>query len=610
MPSEQVKLTKALHQGAAHRLRPRTVVAVVAFAWGLAWQADRRRLTIVAVLGMTQSFGLGAGLLALRAALGGGLSGNISGVRLSAMAGGLLVMAVVGLVSAGAELVSTMQQQVLALKTNALACDRVTEAVAEVELRTFEVTSFHDRVEQAVWAARDFTSHLVAMTMMMVTTALRLLGVIGAVVIMTWWLLPVLVVATVPMIRVALQRQRGDFALRTSLLENRRLRDYLLHLLTGRDTAKEIRAFDLSGTLRSRLAMEYATAIEAERRFSYAFLWREIRARAVGALIVAGVVAAVLVLVQAGQITVATAIAALGGAYLLSGQLTALAGLSGMLGSPILFVETMQRFLGDTPTRPAVPDQVEPFTTLAAEHVDFSYPASTAPALNDVTVELRAGQVVALVGANGSGKTTLAKILTGLYRPDAGTLRWNGELLADPARLRAVATVLFQDFARYKLTAADNIGLGRPDHLCDHSGIERAAKTAGAHGFLAALPRGYDTVLSTEFSDGVDLSTGQWQRLALARAYFRDAPFIVLDEPTAALDPKAEADLFAHIRRLYRGRTMLLITHRFASIRDADHIYVMDHGRIIEHGTHAELMARDGTYTDLFLTQAAAYLDP
>jgi ATP-binding cassette subfamily B protein len=226
-----------------------------------------------------------------------------------------------------------------------------------------------------------------------------------------------------------------------------------------------------------------------------------------------------------------------------------------------------------------------------------------------VSIEVKAGEVIALVGENGSGKTTLAKILTGLYQPDHGTLLWDGQALDDPARLRAISTVLFQDFARYKLTATDNIGFGRPQQLHNTNAIINAATRAGAHRFLNTLPHQYNTVLSTEFTDGVDLSIGQWQRLALARAYFRDAPFIVLDEPTAALDPQAEADLFAHLRNLYAGRTVLLITHRFSSVRHADRIYVLSHGRVTEQGTHHQLIAQHGTYAHMFLTQATAYLD-
>jgi ATP-binding cassette subfamily B protein len=229
-----------------------------------------------------------------------------------------------------------------------------------------------------------------------------------------------------------------------------------------------------------------------------------------------------------------------------------------------------------------------------------------------VSIELRAGQVVALVGENGSGKTTLAKLLGGLYAPTSGTVRWDAvdASTVDPDALRRLVTVVFQDFARYNFTAADNIGLGDVDRLGDRPGIEAAADRAGADRMVRRLPDGYDSVLGREFDTGQDLSTGQWQRIAIARAFFRDAPVVVLDEPTASLDARAEHELFDRIRRLLRGRTVLLVSHRFSTVRSADRIYVLHRGRVTEEGSHDELMAADGTYAELFRLQAAAFLSP
>jgi ATP-binding cassette subfamily B protein len=419
----------------------------------------------------------------------------------------------------------------------------------------------------------------------------------------------VLLLAALPAIRVTVARQRGDFALQLALMENGRARSYLTSLLTGRDAAKEVRAFDLAEMLRARLADRFAQALEQRRCFERDYLARQIRARLAGDLTLAATVAAIVALASTGRLDVASAITTLGATVLLSGQLQGVSGTISSMGSMLLSLDALRGFVTTAP--PAAPaPKVATFTTLSTHKVSFTYPAATRPALADISLTVHAGEVIALVGANGSGKTTLAKVLTGLYRPDTGTLMWDGEPLDDPARLRAASTVLFQDFARYKLSATDNIGFGRPGRIDDTAAIIDAAQRAGAHAFLDALPAQYDTVLSTEFTDGADLSLGQWQRLALARAYFRDAPFLVLDEPTAALDPQAEADLFAHMRELYADRTVLLITHRFSSVRHADRIYVLADGRIIEEGTHEHLMTRQGAYAHLFLTQASAYLDP
>jgi ATP-binding cassette subfamily B protein len=238
--------------------------------------------------------------------------------------------------------------------------------------------------------------------------------------------------------------------------------------------------------------------------------------------------------------------------------------------------------------------------------VTFSYPDATRATLADVTLELRAGEVVALVGENGSGKTTLAKLLAGLYRPDGGTIAWDG-IDARDLDVRDAVAVLFQDYAAFLLTVRENIGFGRIERIDDFAAILEAARRAGEHGFVSEWERGYDVVLGPVFLGGREISMGQWQRIALARAFFRDAPVVILDEPTAALDARAEHDLFSRIRELFAGRGVLLISHRFSSVRNADRIYVLHDGRIVECGTHAELLRRGGRYAELFALQASAY---
>jgi ABC-type multidrug transport system fused ATPase/permease subunit len=226
-----------------------------------------------------------------------------------------------------------------------------------------------------------------------------------------------------------------------------------------------------------------------------------------------------------------------------------------------------------------------------------------------VTLHIERGQIVALVGENGSGKSTLAKLIAGLYHPDTGTVRWDDVDLStvDPRHAWDRVALLLQDFVHWPLTAGQNITIGRHDHPRPDTALPAAAHAAGADELIAELPRGYHTFLSRVFTGGHEISGGQWQRLAAARAFYRDTPLLICDEPTAALDARAEHALYTRLRTLAAGRTVILITHRLASVRHADHIWVLHHGRVEDHGTHDQLLARGGRYAELFTLQAAAY---
>jgi ATP-binding cassette, subfamily B, bacterial len=256
--------------------------------------------------------------------------------------------------------------------------------------------------------------------------------------------------------------------------------------------------------------------------------------------------------------------------------------------------------------RPGGQPVPRPFRRIVADRVTFRYPGCAEPALREVSIEIAEGEVVALVGENGSGKTTLAKVVAGLYQPESGQLRWDGVPAAeiDGDQLRDQIAVIAQDHANWPLTAQHNITMGRP---LEEARLSAAAAAAGADSVIGALSHGYRTLLAREFKDGAELSGGQWQRVAVARGFYRSAPLLIMDEPTAALDARAEYALFSSVRAHTRGRSVLIITHRLASVRQADRIYVLHDGRVTEQGGHAELMAAGGRYAELYTLQASQY---
>jgi ATP-binding cassette, subfamily B, bacterial len=328
--------------------------------------------------------------------------------------------------------------------------------------------------------------------------------------------------------------------------------------------------------------------------------------------VLVGTLSIALILAGRGTITIGDAAVVVVGLQQLNNRLQSTGAAISGVHEGITFLRDFERFRDSLPEiRAARPDGMPPARPelLTVDRVGYRYPGSDRDAVRSVSFDLRRGQIMAVVGANGSGKSTLAKMLCGLLPPTRGVVAWDGVDLAscDPSRVREAIAPVFQDFSRFMLPIRHVIGLGDVDRIDDEPAIRAAADRAGVRDLIDALPGGLDARLGKTFTGGTDVSTGQWQRLAIARAYLRDASVIVLDEPSASLDPKAEAALFDLLHELYDDRIVVFVSHRFATVRSADVVLVLDQGDVVETGSHDELMSRGGLYRDLFELQASRY---
>jgi ATP-binding cassette subfamily B protein len=577
----------------------------------LAWRAGRRELIAMLVVQLLTVVGIVVLALVTRELLSDVLAADQSDDGVEALVPELLL--VVGITAALGvmQAIQVHRQRLLAELCSRYGEDRVLAVTGSVELALFDDPDFHDLVERALVAVRRLPTVVNGLT-----GVLRgLAGGVGAVVALLALapeFVPVVAIVLVPVWLAGRRRGRAFHRFARSLTPADRERRYMTDLLSKRGPANEVRAFGLGGFLRARHAGLWDRRLAALRSVADRELLVTIAAGICASLVIGGTLLGLFAWALAGHVSLADAGAAALTVAFLGQRVTGASAGASNLSESALFIDDYLALVEAAPAprdAPADPSpRREPFR-VAAEQVTFSYAGARGPALHGVSLAIEPGEVVALVGENGSGKTTLAKLLAALYVPDGGRVMHGGVDTASGDRdaLRDGVALIFQDFMRYQLPARENIGLGQASRLADEDAIRRAARAAGVEGALAALPDDFDTMLGPAFAGGTDLSLGQWQRVALARAIFRDAPFVILDEPTAALDARAEAELFADVRELLAGRSVLLISHRFSTVRGADRIHVMHGGEIVESGTHDELVDHGGRYAELFGMQAAPY---
>jgi len=544
--------------------------------------------------------------------LGGSLADWAGSGRLDTL-GGLIAIELT--LAIGADLLgrtSSLVDSLLSERYSNFASVRLMEHATTLDLEQFESSDQQDRLERA---RRQVTGRTTLLTQVFgqAQDALTVLSLAAGLLVYAPWLIGLIFLALLPAFVGEVHFNAQGYRLNYFRTPERRQLDYIRYLGSSVETAKEIKLFGLGSFLVGRFRT-FADHMYADNR------QLAIRRAAWGALFAAlGTCAYYLAYALIVWRTVQGEFS-IGDLSFLAGSFLRLRGLlEGLLlgfsqiAGQALYLEDLFSFFDVRPSI-ASPPNPRPFpqpirSGIAFENVGFRYPDSEQWAVRHLNLTLEAGEIVALVGENGAGKTTIVKLLARLYDPTEGRILLDGHDLRDYDLddLRGHIGVIFQDFVRFHFTAGENIGAGRIEASDDRDRIRHAAERSLADRVVAGLPRGYDQSLGKRFNEGSDLSGGEWQKIAIARAYMRDADVLILDEPTAALDARAEYEVFQRFRDLSRGKTAILISHRFSTVRMADRILVLENGRVAESGAHEDLVASGGRYAELFELQASGY---
>ncbi|MEV6332632.1 ATP-binding cassette domain-containing protein [Streptomyces sp. NPDC051909] len=579
---------------------PRTLAAAVR----LGWAADRPAMLWLGLCQLVVAAASAVALAALPGAMNHLFSGGDVAARVSAATPALVVAAVATAVRAGADALAVYAAARLAPEVATEADLQILDAAPQVELEAYDRPGFTDRL-QAAGKGAEATEDLIRDAQAMVSALAQLVAAASVLTVLHPILLPLLLLAVVPKgaaaVTTARIQHRADF----QNISDNHLRYLLRYYSTDRRTAAEVRAATMSGFLMTWYR-EIIDRIKATHRAAAPRVLRvTLAGSAAGGLMLASTWAALGWLAATGRMDLAVAATAVVAVRASTGALTSLVMAAARTFRTSLYLEDWQSFLrraktlraerGTTVIPAGAPAVIE------AKDITYAYPGADTAAVDGVSLTLRRGELIALVGENGSGKTTLSRLLTGLYLPSSGTVAWDGTDLAeaDPTGVWAKVGLVPQDYTRWPTDLRANIHLGQP-RTGDDTVLLQAARAAGADSVIDNAPYGLDTLVASSNWGGTDLSGGQWQRIAVARAFYRDAAVLMLDEPTSAMDPRAEHLVIRRFKELAAGKAAVFVTHNLENARIADRIVVLDGGRIVETGTFESLLDAAGLFAELY----------
>jgi len=498
-----------------------------------------------------------------------------------------------------------------------LVTDHVTDVIhrqsSAVDLAYYENPSYYDTLHRAQHEAPQRPNHIVQVLTQLSQNSISLLALAGLLFYLHWAVAAVLFIAVLPGIIFKIRHADRLYKWQSSHTETERRTDDYHWMLTGELHAKEVRLFDLGNLFRRRHRDLREILRKEQLRLVKSRSALDLIAQAGAIIALFGMLAFIAGRAIQGTMTLGDMVMYFQAFQRAQSYMQEIMGGLAGLYEDSLFLNYFYDFMDLNPQTAApqltmvIPRPMR--DGIALEHVSFQYPTAESEVLHDINLIIRPGEVVALIGDNGAGKTTLAKLLCRLYDPAGGRITMDGIDFRDfdTQALRREITMIFQDYIHYPLTARENIWIGDVSLSPDDDRIRSAAQQSGADGVINRLPHGYETVLGNRYDGGVELSIGEWQKVALARAFLRDAQLIILDEPTSAMSARVEHEVFKTFRALLNGRSALIISHRFSTVRMADLICVLEEGRIVESGSHEELIQLGGQYANLYEIQAQHY---